>query len=214
MWFPDGRVQPMTRSKLQISLTDGQPKEINGDVELITGELSPDGKTVYMSANRDPQTTTLPAQGVAVIDVGTGTRRGFLQVPGAFALPALSPDGKTIAIMTRTAGNNQLSRIMLISIDGTGLRELVSGQMPDRNSLAWTRDGRSILFPQSDPSGSVRVMSIPQEGGTPVFTGLSAPGLTTFNLSTDGSRIAYSATSSNWEVWALENVWARLKAAR
>jgi hypothetical protein len=54
-------------------------------------------------------------------------------------------------------------------------------------------------------------MRIPAEGGQPEFTGISAKGMTAFDLNPDGSRIAYSATSNEREVWAVDNLLSALK---
>jgi len=86
------------------------------------------------------------------------------------------------------------------------MRTIYTGQFtPYPGSYAWTRDGRAILFTQ--PSGNVtRIMRVAAEGGQGEFTGISADRLESFDLSPDGSRIAYEARSNNYELWALDNV--------
>jgi len=161
------------------------------------GVLSPDDKLIYTRANGDSN------EAIEAIDVASGERKQMFRVPGGVIFLAVSPDGKTLAIVSTTAGVLHLSRI---DVDGSNYRELVSGVT--NGQPAWTRDGRFILFVQPEGKNSAvgRMMRIPADGGQPEFTGISAQGLQDLDLSQDGSKIAYSARSHDDELCVLDNV--------
>lgn len=204
MWLLDGSVQPIGINTLRVSMSGGEPKEIAAPIALPVGQLSPDDKLLYVGASQKPDNTIIDA-----LDVATGDLKQMFEVPGGVTFLALSPDGKTLAIVGGVGtGALHLSRI---GIDGSAYREIYSGI--SRGQPAWTRDGRSILFVQPEGRNSAvgRMMRIPAQGGQPEFTGIRAEGLQDIDLSPDGSKIAYSSRTHDDQVWALDNVLAALK---
>ena len=139
--------------------------------------------------------------------------------PGGIAI-ALSPDGRTLAMATIDPKNREM-RIELVDTNGNNHRELAG---PFRNAsaltdkLAWTKDGRSIQFarPEENGNGSLEIVRIGIEGGSTEFTGLRVSGLSTFDLSPDGLRIAFStiAGTSAAELLAIDNLPVLLKDSK
>ena len=78
-------------------------------------------------------------------------------------LPSWSPDGKEIALYSRVQDKSQ---IFVIGADGTGLRQITSGEA-NHFFPRWSKDGRWIYF-SSNTSGSTQLWKIPREGGVPV----------------------------------------------
>ena len=134
-----------------------------------------------------------------------------LPLAGGIAL-ALSPDGKTLAVTTKNTKTRDVN-LSRVGTDGTQFRDLFgpfrAGQLNDR--LAWTKDGRAILFATADPTAEARhwqIKRVSAEGGQPEFTGLEVRDLGPFSVSPDGSRIAFTSTSANQsELWALDVSW-------
>jgi eukaryotic-like serine/threonine-protein kinase len=82
---------------------------------------------------------------------------------GVSGAPAISPDGHTVAFVRSTLVTHGKDSIVTASIDGSGQRTLVTYDAPGIhfNRVAWTPDGRSLVYPlQSE------LMVIPADGGT------------------------------------------------
>jgi len=170
--------------------------------------LSSDNKTLYVAA-RDPNDTGNFFDRIVAIDVATGQEKPVLRIPGSSGvLPrapggvamALSPDGRTLALMMRNPATP--ARLALVGIDGSNYREIyttndIRGTVVDK--LAWTPDGRSILFAMSvsdRESSERRIMRISADGGKPESIGLQVNALSTFDISPDSMRIVVSTTDN------------------
>ncbi len=97
----------------------------------------------------------------------------------------VSPDGAWIVFAS--GGGRQ--DLFLIRTDGTGLRQITDDPYRDRN-VAWTRDGKQILF-MSDRSGVYETWSIRPDGsGLTQLTKGSAKSTWWPVFSPDGTRFA------------------------
>jgi Tol biopolymer transport system component len=198
MWFPDGKSLLVTviravRSRLyRLDLGTGE-FTLAWELGFGAKALARDGRTLY----------AMDYEGIRALDLVTGNdRRVFTatdqQPTGARRSKlALSPDGQTLAFQLGP-------RTFLVGVDGRGFRELPTG---DVGGLTWSRDNRAILF-----ASEQKLMRLSIEGGEPEFTGL-ADIPPAFDLSADGSRIAFSRTATGTnrivEVWALDNLLAK-----
>jgi Tol biopolymer transport system component len=203
-----------TRGYFRIRLANGDLKEFptgNGGLDAI----SPDEKTLYI---RRPDAGPPPFRLVA-LDVASGQERVLASFATAPSIAALSADGRTLAI----AWNERLPtdpklHIFRVAVDGSGSQEVYTGsaRLQSGRTIAWDRDGRSILFDQGQGGGHWGVMRVPAEGGAAtlatsmVFPG-PVPGLQSFALSPDGSRLSYTTYEDTSELWALDNVLPMLK---
>jgi WD40 repeat protein len=160
--------------------------------------------------------------GVAAIDLSTGRETPIFMTdhdPGTSNVPnlALSPDGRTLAMLEFV---NHLLGISLVNMDGSSyLRLHAAGpsEISDAGTLAWSKDGRSILF-GGTVDGNWGLMRIAVTGGKPEFAGLAGKGaqlVHRISLSPNGSRIAVGdGERETVEVWALDNLLPVLKAAK
>jgi Tol biopolymer transport system component len=199
-------------------------------------ELSLDDKTMYTSVGA----LNGPWTGVVGVNLATGEEtvrvtfpgEGFRNAPGL----ALSPDGRTLAVMARTGPTGTQAsadtRLFTVGVDGSQWREIAGPFFANQlfDVFRWTADGQSILFPvaNSDRVGW-KMMRVSASGGQPVFDGfdttrptgaISIPKLAplgpfTLRLSPDDSTmfVEQRVQASN-ELWALENVTAVLNAKR
>jgi Tol biopolymer transport system component len=141
---------------------------------------------------------------LVAVDVGTGQERVLMGSLTHGASVALSPDQRTLALeWVEGARKDAKLHVARVSVDGSDYRELLSSSdlSMGTNVVAWDRDGRSILFAREQMGG---VMRVPAGGGAPTPVSAVVRGI--FDLSPDGSRIAYSTYETANEVWALDNI--------
>jgi dipeptidyl aminopeptidase/acylaminoacyl peptidase len=104
--------------------------------------------------------------------------------------PALSPDGRTVAYVLRSADEAGDRVVRSIWITGTDNRRLTRG--PADSAPAWSPDGRRLAFLRGG-DGPAQIWLLPVGGGeaeavTDLASGAGAP-----VWSPDGTRIAFSA---------------------
>jgi Tol biopolymer transport system component len=208
-WLPDGKsllvgIAP-DRSTYRLDLENGEFKHVPV-LDTRPHAVSQDNRTVY-SLVREAGTNQI---NVEAFDIATGQRRltpirGFINPPNGLAgILRLSPDGRTLALLTRGA-DLQWRHLTLVAVDGSSYRDLYTSNllgMPNggyTRLLAWTKDGRALLFGQyvEGSRTDVQIMRIPVTGGKPQFTGLTLKGITqedTIDLSPDRSRLLFSAS--------------------
>jgi Tol biopolymer transport system component len=208
VWRNDGH-----RGFYRIDLKNGNLKEFptgNGGLDA----LSPDEKTLIL---RRPPEGQQPYRVVA-FDLTTSQESVLATFQVQPSITALSPDGRMLAIgWVDGPRERRTLHIARVSIDGSGFREVFSqtSRLSGARTLAWDRDGRSILFDQQQPGGAGQwgVMRLPVNGGpaTLVFATRPLNGYSSFDLSPDGSIIAYGSDDPANELWALDNVLPMLK---
>jgi Tol biopolymer transport system component len=181
--------------------------------------LSPDDRTLYNRRNPDNMPVRIMSN-----DMVTGQDRQIFVIPGTGRIQgpslALSPDGKTLALgwMDRFPEKGTRLHIGTISVDGSNFHEVFTrtDTLFGAGSIAWSKDGRSILFNQEQPGGATHwaLMQVPADGSA--GASVIAPGPTNgagwFDLSPDGSRFVIGLSEGRQsEVWALDNVLSALK---
>jgi len=208
MWLPDGKSVLVRARRLgrvsiyRVNLGTGE-YTLALDAHARSPVLAPDGKTLY----------TWIDQSIRSFDLTTGQERTIFSaphLPTAAPKLALSPDGKTLAFAYWTEPGSQPGPAgvnALIGVNGSGFRELHVGPEPI-GELAWTRDGRAILFHAVPPMRVQKLMRLSIGGGEPEPTGLEIGG--PFSLSPDGTGIAFSNRANGQqrivETWALDNL--------
>jgi Tol biopolymer transport system component len=187
--------------------------------------ISPDGMTVFAALDRSDSSFWKDEDAsILVVPLRNGAQPRVLVLPTnrqTIGGLALSPDGKTLAVSVRSMRGQPL-RIFRIGVDGAGYQELYVDNDPSSfpiiNVLRWTPDGRTLLFgkviekqdpdtrnPEGKPmrdvvsgsGGKSQILGLSIDGGAPVFTGLEAQGLNSFDVSPDGSRLIIAARSAS-----------------
>lgn len=143
--------------------------DVNGD-----GELDP---KEYVFKLR------LPREFYSLNADGTGWKKMF-GVEGfpSIGSPVVSPDGKSIAFDGHRAKETTSKQMMLmIGIDGSNLRELGLGMMPN-----WSNDGRELACSRNQPQSGLWVLSADGKQERFLRNGWGA------QFSPDGKQIAFS----------------------
>ncbi len=120
---------------------------------------------------------------------------------------ALSPDGSQVAFFNRNA-------LMTLPISGGKARTILQLKQPEYfvsiHALAWTPDGRRLLFLKESANYSEQSVStlwrVSADGGEPENTGLAMKGMHELSVHPDGRRIGFTARSGSDgpETWAIE----------
>jgi Tol biopolymer transport system component len=206
VWFHDGKsllagsFLEQNQGAMRMDLSTGQPVGLQFPTYKPAMALSPDDKTLYLTVEDQKDKTT----SIVSVNLASGEQKMIWTSPIAadptISVPlrlALSPDGRTFALVLTDAKKSHLIRV---GIDGSGFREIYSAESGgagraeiSRSGLVWSRDGRSILFMNWDSNKSQRLMRIAAEGsGKAEFTGLEIPSTDEiFDLSPDGKRIVF-----------------------
>jgi TolB protein len=142
-WSPDGRKLVVTLSRDGVSqlymldLEGGEPLRRLTTSNAIDTEavFSPDGQAIFFVSDRGggPQVYRMPAAGGAAERVTFG---------GAYNIsPALSPDGRTLAYVTRGSG----FRVMLLPLEGSAAPLSVT-DTDDDESPSFAPNGRLLIY--------------------------------------------------------------------
>ncbi len=156
-------------------------------------------------------------------DLASGAEKEIVRIttsPAGVPRLSVSPDGRTLAYIAREPGNRMIRTINLVSTDGGPSRDIYrTGENEGMGGLAWTPDGRHIVFRKMvhPPDSSNRLP--PSEFWRVTADGSRAErmemkvqsGRGPFSLSPDGRRLAIAVGESKIELWALENLTAPAK---
>jgi Tol biopolymer transport system component len=218
-WSPDSRsllvigIDASRRSGLfALDVESGGTRllvEGAGGPRLNWPTWSPAGDKVYYSV------TTPGPEGVRyrieALDLQSGTRSEI----GRGRTFAVSPDGGWVAI---PFADKDGFGIRVAPTTGGESREILRQRRMCNfyTGLAWTPDGKHILFGDTEAEGlPIRLARIPVDGGAPQPLGVEALALRDLSLSRDGRMLTYTAGSAHRaEVWTLENLRTVMRAMK
>jgi tricorn protease len=111
--------------------------------------------------------------------------------------PIFSPDGRYIAFTGRYDGNTD---VFVVPAGGGEPRRL-TWHPGDDEAVAWTADGKSVVFrsPRTSPRDLVQLYTVPAEGGAPMRIPL--PSGYEASFSPDGTHLAYSPFGQRQPAW-------------
>ena len=131
------------------------------DTNLLTRQLSPDGKRLVLAVGAQAAGSWRSA--LAIVELETGNVRLITSDAGYHDLyPAWSPDGTKIAFARRF---NQAvtydSGLWLVNADGTGLRQLLE-TLPQGATVVygWTPDSSGVAYDTVDNSGAYSIYDV------------------------------------------------------
>ena len=134
--------------RLQLWLLDGEPRPLTHRPDAVHafGAWSPDGQAISFAANdADPARFAL-----YTLDLATGARRQFLDVPGELAPGAWHPDGtRFLAVHDRSSGDQ---RVLIVDAASGAAQEIprqgarfASVRWAEGRLLALTDAGRDMM---------------------------------------------------------------------
>jgi Tol biopolymer transport system component len=212
-WSPDGNAflaqgqGPQGGALFRIDARTGGVTQISQAVTMAIQQWnwSPDGKRVFHLAS-DAKTQRLVSR-----EVETGQEMDVCRVgaPSRNNGLAVSPDGRWLAFTVSDAATRSTA-LMVVAASGGEPRELLRVKEPEslRASLAWTPDGRQVLFVKGEDPNVQKVPAlwhIPVQGGEARKLELALLNLRNMAVHPDGRRIVFAGGENKWEVWVLEN---------
>jgi dipeptidyl aminopeptidase/acylaminoacyl peptidase len=201
-----GYLRPGYNKIFVVPADGGSPRQLTFGQYHDRGPLSwsPDGRTLYFSANRSPkwETDTLDSE-VHALETASGTITALTSRDGPDGQPSVSPDGSRIAYLgfddRRLGYQNTILYVM--NRDGSASRALTAGLDRSIDEAVWAADGRS-LYVSYDEAGETRVARVGLDGSVrTVVDGLSGSSLDRpysggeFTIADDGS-IAFTSGSA------------------
>lgn len=177
-----GELTPGFEKIFVIPATGGAPRQMTFGAFHDSGPLSwsPDGGTIYFSANRNADWQTDPVEGeVWSLDARTLRLTRLTGRDGPDGGAQVSPDGRLIAYVGfddigRAYENTEL---YIMAADGSNPRLLTSGWDYSVDGFSWDADSRG-LYVQYDARGETSVARFGLDGAVrTIVSGLSGGGL-------------------------------------
>jgi Tol biopolymer transport system component len=229
MWRPDGKAimfrgykvpnQQLTVGYYAVDLqTHESSPLVLRDQRLMDPVWSGDGREL-LYARRHPDGP--PVTGIYRRTVDTGEEKELHSFKGNLCSLALSPDGRQLAFSVAEPKNDMqirggdLTSLRILTLASGEEREVVRFAQHDvMRALAWSADGRYLLFGNTTPETKTsELWSVSAQGSEPHKIGISFPGIQSLSVHPDGKRVAFTARSPEVdEIWVLENFLPPLKA--
>jgi Tol biopolymer transport system component/DNA-binding winged helix-turn-helix (wHTH) protein len=213
-WTPDGRYIAFIRQSekgagvfLVPALGGHERKLADSHVTFARGTYlawSGDGKSLIVS---DKERSDEP-YGLFTLSVETGQLKR-LTFPdrrlGDDKMPAVSPDGKTVAFSRGADCAAAPNDIYLVPFSGGEPRRLTFDNQPI-HGLAWSVDGQHIIF-ASDRASDVRALwKIGIAGGKPEPLRELGENVCFPSVSRQGNRLAFARWSSDANIWRIDGL--------
>src|SRR6266498_3318349 len=126
----------------------------------------------------------------------TGARAAVARHAGGNYSPAVSSDGRRVAMILSKSGSPDL---YVANIDGSGLKQLTSTREAEF-SPCWSPDGRLICLGSGD-KGATLLFTISPSGGSPrPLATIGAPSPTEPDWSPDGKWIAFTSQTKTFQI--------------
>jgi len=206
-WSPDGRYIAFVRNskvgrRLFIVPALGGSERALCSIDSGTDAVlswSPDGKLLAFSDRGSPQ----EPRSIFLLSVENLEKRKLTSPPAGISgdyYPAFSPDGKTLAF-TRLVSNG-VSDIYLVPAAGGEIKRRTYDNRA-HDGLAWTPDGREIVF-ASNRAGNWRLWRIAVTGGTPEQLAVAGDNVFAPAIARQGNRLAYAQFKFDANIWRFE----------
>ncbi|HUP44538.1 MAG TPA: LpqB family beta-propeller domain-containing protein [Thermoanaerobaculia bacterium] len=216
-WSPDEKFFAVNgvdsadqRALYLVEAKSGQAAVVAPHPGPTTPAWSADGNVLYYPGRNDNRAT------IVAYDRATAERRIVHATELATNINALavSRDGAHIAFRELEPDYEKEDLIQIVPVTGGKPREILrepveaaNGNIAGNTGLAFTPDGRYVLFGRRVPpgSGNIELWRVSVEGGKAERLGLTMPRLTGISVHPDGRQLAFTAGENVGELWVLEN---------
>jgi Tol biopolymer transport system component/predicted Ser/Thr protein kinase len=131
-----------------------------------------------------------------------GKTQPLLATPGDYGMPRLSPDGRSLALDSRSGGG-AASGIVVYDLQRDNMTKITFAG--PNTSPVWTPDGKHIVYVSRTGTGYSFMWIRADGAGEPQLLMESKAVLWPYSFSPDGKRLAYSAISpeTSGDLWVL-----------
>jgi len=138
-----------------------------GGFTLSDPDISPDGAQIAAVRRPSPKADDGGRSDIVLIPSNGGPPRVLFENDGPDTSPRFSPDGRTLAFLTRDGKRPRVGpdSLGVTPVGGGPLRTLTPNDL-DPSAFVWARDGASILF-TATVGVEGRLMRVPVAGGKP-----------------------------------------------
>ena len=178
----------------------GEPRQITTSESFsVEGfDISPDGKTVAFSAQRDPDLISADTAMIWTVGVDGGGLKRIVEAPGPNTDPHWSPDGSQIAFRAAPGAKNFFyanQKVVIVGRDGGPAKVANPAFDEDAQLLRWTRDG---LYFSGRKGVENHLYRLDPAAGTTVEVALpGSPIATRFNLADGAAKVAFIGADTN-----------------
>ena len=161
---------------------------------------SPDGKYLAIP---DKHSLAEPMV-IFLLSVENGDKQEITSPPAGTVgdhYPAFSPDGKMLAFVR--AESLSTDDIYLLPLSGREPRRLTFDGVPIAG-LAWTADGREIIFSSRRTGSTIHLWRVAANGGRPERVETVGNGVVGPAVSLHGNRLAYTQDVDDINIWRIE----------
>jgi Tol biopolymer transport system component len=211
-WSPDGRFVAFLRQSSESSgiylipslggperrLTETFPKPATFIENCL--DYSPDGKLLAVLDKGSQQEPF----SIFLLSVETGEKRKLTSPPAGIlgdSAPAFSPDGMSLAFVRAVSAG--VFDIYIIPVAGGEPRRLTFDNTQVK-SLAWTSDGREVVFTSWRGGSMSNLWRISAAGGRPEVVAGVGQRVFSPSISRQGDTLAYTQSLDDMNIWRLE----------
>jgi dipeptidyl aminopeptidase/acylaminoacyl peptidase len=167
---------------------------VKDDLQMGDVQWSPDGARLAYSTTPTPKADDGSRSDiwvVAVADSGAVPRK-LVENPGPDNAPRWSPDGRSIAFLSRSTSriSTGQSSLKIIPAEGGAPRDVLTGFVYQPGPATWSSDGRTLYFAATVRT-TTQLFSVPAAGGTPRQLSDARGVMSPPTWSRDGSVLAF-----------------------
>ncbi len=189
------RVEQGSAMEIGVSDFDGYNSiTVTHDNSLVNGPCWMPGKrTLFYASWKNGPTQILEH------DLNSGERKPFAKYPGANYAPAVSPDGRHVAMVLNKGGSPDL---YVCDIDGTNLRQLTRTR-EEESSPCWSPDGRQICYVVRRGRAALYKISVNGGAETKLATRGAYGTITEPDWSPDGKTIVFTSMTGSFNIYSV-----------